>query len=84
MSNKDKWPPFSLSNKKFKLKCLDKLLCMVESGKQYKYVIDIQSIKDRLLHILSLRMTIASVKLLRKLSWFKYIKLELPQTFCIL
>ena len=47
MSKKGKRLSFSFSNEKFMLGCF-KLFCKIERGKQYKYVINIPSTKDRL------------------------------------
>ena len=53
MAKKDKRPSFSFANEKFMLECLEekclfKLFCLIEKGKQYKYIINIPSIEDRL------------------------------------
>ena len=50
MSKKDKRPAFSFSNEKFMLQCVEDKYFLnfdQERAKQYKYIINIPSIKDR-------------------------------------
>ena len=53
MFKKDKRPSFSFPKKKFMWGCLEKkylfkLFRLTERGKQYKYIINIPSVEDRL------------------------------------
>ena len=52
MSKKDKQPSFSFSNEvyvgMFGRKILSKLFCLIEIGKQYKYIIEIPSTEERM------------------------------------
>ena len=52
MSKKDKRPSFSFSNENFMLmlgrQIFLKFFCLIDGGKQYKYIINILSIEDRL------------------------------------
>ena len=50
MSKKDKRPAFSFCNEKFMLQCVEDKYFLnfdQERAKQYKYIINIPSIKDR-------------------------------------